>query len=174
MRKHIRNFIKNIILECIKEQEELHIASAEEFLDALLNLNTLNLEDSQVGYPNVQNKNESYLLGGNNYDLYILNRNELPESGPFEIFIKNDDNDIIGFIRGTKSNKTISFNLIHIQEEYRGSGIGTDIYEKFLNDGYVIKSDKEITDDTYSMYDRLLRYGYKPIVYKDGRVGLVK
>lgn len=174
MRKHLRSFIRNIIFESFKEQEEIHIASAEEFKDALLNIATLDLEDDQVRYPNTQNRKEKFLFGGNDYYLFILDRTQLPESGPFELLIENDDDDVIGFVRGTKLNKTISFNLIHIKEDYRGKGIGTDIYEKFLNDGFIIKSDTEITDDTYSMYDRLLKYGYNPIVYNDGRVGLVK
>ncbi len=40
--------------------------------------------------------------------------------------------------------------------------------------GYIIKSDSEITDGTYSIYDKLLSKGYKPIIYGDKRVGLVK
>lgn len=101
-----------------------------------MDLCTLNLEDDQVRYPNYIGKDENYIDGGNNYNLYILNREELPEFGSFEIVIRNDDDDVIGFIRGTKTDKIISFNLIHIKEEHRGNGIGTDIYEKFLEEGY--------------------------------------
>ena len=171
-----KKIIKEQLKKFLIEDELKNSPTKEEFEDALLNLSTLNdLEDDQVGYPK-NYKNETYLFGGNNYDLYILNRNGLPESGPFEIFIYDgDDNDIlIGFIRGTKKDKTISFNLIHIKEDYRGKGIGTDIYEKFLDMGLIIKSDKEITDSTYIVYMKLLSYGYKPIIYDDKRVGLIK
>ena len=170
----LREYITTAIRGYLNEQQEYNLIKAEKFKDILLDLATLDLEDSQVRYPKIEGRNQSYLLGGNNYDLYLLDRDSLPSVGPFEIFIMNDDEDVIGFILGTKNNQMISFNLIHIIEEYRGSGIGTDIYEKFLNGGYVIKSDKEITDSTYSMYDRLLIYGYKPIIFDDGRVGLIK
>jgi hypothetical protein len=167
----LTEFITITITEYLKEQ--FTIADPEDFNDALLNLSTLDLEDDQVRYPKMDGVKKSFLFGGNNYNLLILNRTTLPVSGSFEIEIENDD-ETIGFIRGTKSNKIISFNLIHIKEDFRGSGIGTDIYEKFLNLGYTIKSDKEITDSTYSMYDRLVVYGYKPIIFDDGRVGLTK
>lgn len=154
--------------------ESVDTKTNRKFKNALLNLATLDLEDDQVRYPRTDGKKLTHLLGGNEYDLYILDRTELPLSGAFEIIICDNDDNIIGFIRGTKNRKTISFNLIHIKEEYRRNGIGTAIYEKFLDNGYIIMSDDEITDATYSMYDRLLLYGYKPIVYRDGRVGLKK
>lgn len=164
--------IKTSLLEYLKESYS--ITNKEDFEDKLLDLTTLDLEDDQVRYPNLFNKEQTHLFGGNTYDLYIINREYLPSSGPFEISIENNDGDVIGFIRGTKSDDIISFNLIHIKEEYRGSGIGTEIYEKFLNDGYIIKSDKEITDSTYSIYSKLVLYGYTPIVFDDGRVGIKK
>ncbi len=151
-----------------------NIATKEEFMDALLDLATLDLEDDQVRYPRTEKRKATHISGGNDYDLYLLDKTTLPASGPFEISIVDNEDNIIGFIRGTKTNKTISFNLIHIQEEHRGKGIGTDIYEKLLNNGYTIKSDSEITDGTYNIYDRLSRHGYRPIVYGDGKVGLVK
>ena len=152
--------------------ESYRIVTKPEFEDVLLDLSTLDLEDDQVRYPKNYNY-ETHLFGGKNYDLYILEREELPISGSFEILIEDGD-EIIGFIRGNKNKEIISFNLIHIKEEYRGKGIGTDIYEKFLNDGFIIKSDSEITDSTYSLYTRLLIYGYTPIIFNDGRVGLKK
>ena len=164
--------IKTTLFEYLKESYS--ITNKEDFEDKLLDLATLDLEDDQVRYPNLSNKEQNHLFGGNTYDLYIINRESLPSSGPFEISIENNDGDVIGFIRGTKSDDIISFNLIHIKEEYRGSGIGTEIYEKFLNDGYIIKSDKEITDSTYSIYTKLVLYGYTPIVFDDGRVGIKK
>lgn len=153
---------------------DVEVATEEEFTDALLKLATLDLEDDQVRYPMVGGVKIETLFGGNEYWLNILNRTELPESGSFELSIENNDEDVIGFIRGTKLKNTLSFNLIHIMEDYRGKGIGTDIYEKFLEMGYTIKSDTEITDSTYSMYDRLQKQGYEPLIYKDGRVGLRK
>ena len=167
MKVRITEIMKSRILK-----EDYNITSSEEFEDRLLDLATLDLEDGQVRYPREGDK--SYLSGGNNYDLYILNRDSLPSSGAFELIITDNDDESIGFIRGTKNKEWISFNLIHIQEEARGLGIGTDIYEKFLDSGLIIKSDKEITDDTYSMYHRLLSYGYIPIIFTDGRVGLKK
>ncbi len=158
----------------INEQKDFKEVERGEFQNSLLDIATLDLEDEQVRYPRVDNRKQKHLFGSNNYDLYILDRKTLPSSGAFEIIIENNDNEIIGFIRGTKDGKIISFNLIHIKEEYRGSGIGTDIYEKLLNNGFIIKSDEEITDSTYSLYDRLVLYGYKPLIFDDGTVGLKK
>lgn len=167
--------IKGFVFKIISEQLSggYTVVEKEEFKDALLDLATLSLEDDQVRYPKFDNKNKSYLFGGSNYDLFVLNKNGLQERGPFEMIIEQD-NEVIGFMRGTKkANKTISFNLVHIKDEYRGNEIGTDIYQEFLNDGYTIKSDKEITDSTYSVYLKLLSYGYRPIVFDDDTVGLL-
>lgn len=38
----------------------------------------------------------------------------------------------------------------------------------------IMKSDTEITDATYSVYDKLFIYGYEPIIFDDGCVGLKK
>lgn len=158
-----------------EDKNSFEIASKEDFNDALLDLATLDLEDDQVSYPKIDGKKLKFLFGGNNYYLFLLDRETLPSHGAFEAIIEDDSDNVIGFLRGTKSDKIISFNLIHIKEENRGSGIGTDIYEKFLNDGYIIKSDDEITDSTYSLYDNLVKaYGYQPIIFDDGRVGLKK
>ena len=154
--------------------ENYHYIEENVFKDTLLDLSTLDLEDEQVIYPNINNKEKNHLLAGINYNLYILDRKALPNSGAYEIIIENDDDEIIGFIRGTKKDNILSFNLIHIQEDNRNNGIGTDIYERFLDDGYIIKSDDEITDSTYSLYLRLLTYGYEPIIFDDNRVGLKK
>ena len=114
----------------------------------------------------------NYLFGGNNYDLYLIEREELPISGSFEVVIEADD-QFIGFIRGNKKDIIISFNLIFIVEEYRRKGIGTDIYEKLLNKGYIMKSDSEITDNTYSIYYNLVNYNdYTPLIFNDGSVGI--
>lgn len=166
-----RKFIKTKY-EYIKEQYEA--VDRSEFKRVLLDLATLDLEDDQIRYPKIGDRKQTHLFGENNYDLYILDRPKLPDSGPFEIIIDDNDDNIIGFIRGTKDKNIISFNLIHIKDEHRGGGIGTDIYEHFLKDGYIIKSDTEITDSTYSLYDRLVIYGYTPILFDDNRVGLMK
>jgi hypothetical protein len=146
----------------------------ETFEEALLDLATLDLEDDQVGYPNFDKLSQSYLTGGRGYDLYMLRKDDLPSSGPFEIMITNDkDDEPIGFIRGTKRENIISFNLIHIMDEHRGYGIGSDIYIKLLNDGNIIKSDDEITDATYSLYKNLSKK-YTTLLFNDGSVGLKK
>lgn len=162
-------------LKVAREMDKpINEATEEEFDDAALNLATLDLEDDQVRYPKTDGRNSTFIDGGTGYNLYILDKEEIPEAGPFEISIENDEGDQIGFIRATTSNKVISINLIHIKEAFRGNGIGTDIYEKLLNNGYTLKSDSEITDSTYSLYSRLAKYGYKRLVYPDGRIGLKK
>lgn len=170
------NRIKQIIKEeIILLEYDYKIADKEEFDDLLHDLTTLDLEDDQVIYPkNINDRKQKYLFGGNDYNLLILDRPSLPSAGPFEVVIVNDDDLIIGFIRGTKRDNIISINLIHIKEEHRGRGIGTDIYETLLNDGYIIRSDDEITDATYSIYSGLLYYNYIPIIFNDGRAGLKK
>lgn len=157
----------------IKESyNEYEVIDKDTFEDALLDLATLDLEDDQVRYPKVDDA--AYLFSGKIYDVFVNNRDELPNSGPFELIIEDNDEQYIGFARATKGNDVVSFNMIHIKDEYRGKGIGTDIYEWFLDNGYIIRSDDEITDMTYSMYTRLESYGYTPILFSDGRVGLKK
>lgn len=169
----LRKFISRVISESVVGYQ---VADKEEFKDALLDLATLDMEDDQVGYPRFEGKNQNYLSGGKGYDLYVLNRESLPGSGPFEILIREDVGDeVIGFIRGNKGGDVISFNMIYIEDEYRGQGIGMDIYENLLKEGFIIKSDKEITDSTYSVYSKLVEhYGYTPLIFDDGRVGLRK
>lgn len=146
-----------------------------EFDELLSELTTLDLEDDQVRYPRSEGRGGKYIFGGRGYSLFLLDRNELPISGPFEIIIEDSNSDdIIGFIRATKHKNIISINLIHILEEKRGWGIGSDIYEKFLNSGLIIKSDTEITDSTYSLYYRLMLNGFKPLIFNDDTVGLMK
>lgn len=146
------------------------VVSAEEFDDAALGLATLDLEDDQVRYPKLDDKKETSIGGGTNYDLYILDRDRIPDAGPFEISIQ-DGGDAIGFIRATVADKILSINLIHLAADRQGEGIGTEIYRQFLDDGYTIKSDSEITDATYSLYQRLAK-DYQPLIFGDGRVGL--
>lgn len=163
----INEIMKKLIFEQYEEVDY------DAFEDALVELSTLNLEDDQVKYPKTDGREHSYLFSSNNYELYLLDSEDLPSSGPFEISITDNDGDEIGFIRGTKSGKIISFNLIHIAEDNRGQGIGTSIYENFLQQGFIIKSDKEITDSTYSIYYNLVKInGFTGLIFDDGRVGV--
>lgn len=158
----------------INESDEYNVVSYEEFNDTILDLATLDLEDEQVRTPNFNPNTDKFLTQVGKVVLYTRNRDGLPSSGSYEMFIENFNDDIIGFIRGTKKDNLISFNLIYIEPDSRGMGIGTDIYEYFLNNGYIVKSDSEITDSTYSLYTNLAKSGYKPLIFNDGRVGLMK
>jgi ribosomal protein S18 acetylase RimI-like enzyme len=148
--------------------------SDEDFFDALNALNTLDLEDDQVRYPKFNEDDFGTLFGDKEFDVYIINREELPTSGSFECVIFNNDEEVIGFFRANTKNKIVSIKLIHIKDDFRNLGIGTQIYEYFLENDYTIKSDTEITYSTVMMYERLYKSGYKPIVFDDGRVGLKK
>ena len=170
----IRTFVSKVIRESFGNKNSYKEVGEEDFMDALLDLATLDLEDGQVSYPKEEGLDLHHLFGGNDYDLYLINRDSLPSSGPFECFISNNDDENIGFIRGIKSGNIISINLIHIDNESRGNGIGTDIYEKILDEGYLIRSDHEITDSTYSLYSNLMYSGYRPLLFSDMRVGLAK
>ena len=170
----LRKFIATTIREYLNEQLYVENEDIENFKEALLNLATLDLEDDQVRIPSFNEETDSYIFQIGKTYIHVRNRDEIPNSGPFELFILDINDDVIGFIRGTKNNKLISFNLIYLQPEKRGWGIGYDIYEYFLNNGYTIKSDDEITDGTYSLYLKLLNNGFNPIVFDDDRVGLKK
>lgn len=162
--------VRKIIRKLLSEQD--NAVTIEEFTDALLNLYTLNLEDDQVVLPKFDKNLDHYIFQIDNVFIHARRREALPTAGPFELFILDSDDDIIGFIRGTKNNKNISFNLVFINPDSRGFGIGTSIYEHFLDDGYTIKSDDEITEGTYNLYLKLAESGYTPLVFPDGRVGL--
>jgi len=173
----IRNFIKTTIREYLKENfenEDVEDEDIEYFKEVLLNLSTLDLEDDQVRIPSFNDETDEYIFKVYQTYIYIRNRAEMPNSGAFELFILDINDNVIGFIRGTKKNKLISFNLFYLIPEKQGWGIGYDIYEYFLKNGYIIKSDDEITDGTYNLYLKLLRNGFKPIVFDDDRVGLEK
>lgn len=168
-----KNLIKKTIIESI--MQDYTIVDEKQFESALSDLATLDLEDDQVRYPKTDGKKYTSLFSVNGAFLYLLNRTALPKSGPFEIIIENFDDDVIGFIRGTKNKNIISFNLIHIKEDYRGRGIGSYIYEEFLSKGFIIKSDSEITDSTYNVYYKLVKYyGYIPLLFDDDCVGIMK
>lgn len=164
-----RKSIKKLLRKYLNEQQ-----NAQDFEDRLLDIMTLDLEDDQVRIPSFNEDSDTFIFQINNIFIHIRNYDDMPKSGPFELFILDMNDDVIGFIRGTKHNKMISFNLVYIIPEERGKGIGYDIYEYFLNNGYTIKSDKEITSGTYSIYWKLLKNGFTPILFDDGRVGLQK
>jgi hypothetical protein len=166
--KNIKKLIRNYLFENVENND------VENFKDMLLNLATLDLEDDQVRIPSFNENTDNYLFTINETLIYVRNRDELPISGPFELFILDFNDNVIGFIRGTKRDKLISFNLVFLIPENRGRGIGYDVYKYFLNNGYTIKSDDEITDGTYSLYLKLLGDGFKPVVFDDDRVGLKK
>ena len=170
----LRKFIATTIREYLNKQQNVENEDIENFKEALLNLATLDLEDDQVRIPTFNEETDSYIFQIGEIYIHIRNKDELPISGPFELFILDVKDDVVGFIRGTKNNKLISFNLIYLTPEKRGWGIGYDIYKYFLDNDYTIKSDDEITDGTYSLYLKLLNNGYKPIVFDDDRVGLKK
>jgi len=168
------NRIKEMMGLDPKKRFEYKPITYEEFDDALSDISTLNLEDDQLGIPEFNQNTDNYLLRIDDIDLYIKNRQQLPESGPYELLIDNNDGDTIGFIRGTKFNNILSFNLVYIAPEERGNGIGTSIYQYFLNHGYIMKTDKEISDSTHSIYTNLAKSEYTPIMFADHRVGLIK
>lgn len=148
-------------------------SSTEEFQEALSALNSLDLEDDEVRIPKYDEDTDSYIDTIGRCYLYVRNRDELPSAGPFEIFVLNADDEIMGFFRGTKNQSLISFNLVYFKDEFRGLGYGTDIYKYFLDNNYIIKSDSEITDSTESLYLKLSKE-YKTLLFSDGSVGLKK
>jgi len=162
------------VMEYLNEQEKIENTDVEDFKEALSNLATLDLEDDQVMLPSFNDETDPFIFQIGKIYIYVRNRDELPISGAFELFVLDINDNVIGFIRGTKNNKLISFNLFYLIPEKRGWGIGYDIYEYFLNNGYTIKSDSEITDGTHNLYLKLLNNGFKPIVFDNGRVGLKK
>lgn len=173
--KKFRKIIRDLVKENMNSSKnDYEIVNKEDFEEALSDLATLDLEDDQVRIPGFDEDRDSYIFRIGKIYVHIRDRDEIPSAGPFELFILDVKDQPIGFIRGTVSNKIISFNLIFINKENRGWGIGTEIYEHFLNNGYIIKSDDEITDSTYSLYLKLLKKGYLPIIFNDGRVGLKK
>lgn len=169
---NLREFIRKTIL--LAESTGYTEADTEEFKDALLDLATLDLEDDQVRVPEFDQDTDAYVFqAGKNY-IHVRRQDDIPGRGPFELFVLDKNDQPVGFLRGTAGDGYISFNLVYIYPENRGEGIATDIYEHFLDSGLAVKSDSEITDGTYSLYLKLLNYGYKPLVFDDGTVGLKK
>lgn len=174
LRKVIKNEINKLLYEEISHEKD-------EFLDALEQINTLDWEEDQVIIPEFSDENYSFLFQlGTDLYFYIKDSeyDNFKRTGPFELIIKGQyDEDVIGFIRGTKNEakKIISFNLIYLEPNSRNFGYGTQIYKYFLDNHYIIKSDTEITNSTKNLYIKLLNSGYKPVIFdEDDRVGLKK
>jgi hypothetical protein len=170
----IKKILRNILIEHI-EKDSIEKIDEDDFLMQLDDLTTLDLEDDQVSTPDYNEDTDNFIDNFNGVYMHIRRRDEFPSAGPFELFLLDVNHNTIGFIRGTKSGKgIISFNLIFIDEENRGMGLGTEIYEYFLNKGFAIKSDSEITDSTNSLYRKLLSKGYQPVEYSySGSVGFL-
>ena len=158
----------------INDRFSYRIATYDEFENIASNLNTLDFEDDQVRIPAYNEETDNLIFQFSGLYIYVRNREALPESGPYELFILDGDDDPMGFIRGTKKDNILSFNLVYITPEERGKGLGTEIYEYFLNHGFIIKSDKEISYGTYSIYTNLAKSTFNPIIFSDGRIGLIK
>lgn len=92
--------------------------------------------------------------------MLLNNREEIQPYGPHEFFIVDNDDNVIGFVRLTKSPSEISINLIYIQDDYRGRGIAKEFYKFWLDKGISVKSDKEITSATQAVYTSLVQQGY--------------
>jgi GNAT superfamily N-acetyltransferase len=82
--------------------ENIENQDIEDFKNALSDLATLDLEDDQVRIPKFNEETDPFIFQIGNTYIHIRNRNEMPQSGPFELFILDIDDDVIGFIRGTK------------------------------------------------------------------------
>jgi hypothetical protein len=64
--------------------------------------------------------------------------------------------------------------MIQIDENYRGRGIGSEFYRYWLDKGVSIKSDKEITEGTAAIYQKLAREGYRMDIQDNRAVLLPK
>jgi len=78
----------------------------------------------------------------------VRNRNEVADYGPHEFFFNDNDDNVLGFARLTKSPKEVSINLIYVDPDRQGQGIGSAFYKYWLDQGISVKSDAEITDGT--------------------------
>lgn len=150
------------LVNLIKENNSQESVSLQDFENQLEKQNSLNLEDDQVYIPTF-NKNKDHfidtLIVGEAH-LMLRNGEEVKNYGPHEFFIVDNDDNVIGFVRLTKSPTEISINLIYILPEYRGMGIASEFYKFWLDHGVSVKSDKEISNGTEAVYMSLVRQGY--------------
>jgi site-specific DNA-cytosine methylase len=136
--------------------------SIDDFKKQLEKQQTLDLEEDQVSIPKFNDKTDNFvdtLISGKAH-LMVRNKEDVSEYGPHEFFILDNNDNPIGFSRLTKTPKEVSINLIKINEDYRGQGIGSKFYKYWLDKGLSVKSDKEITNDTQALYSSLARQGY--------------
>lgn len=165
----LKKIINNIISQYLLENN--HIQKFKKYLSIL---NNIHLHDDQVHIPPFNIHSDHFLFQLNQSYFHIRNSSHFPISGPFELFILDINDDVIGFIRGTTHKNIISFNLIYIIPEKRREGLGFNIYTHFLNNNYTIKSDSQISDDTYYLYLKLLNNNFSPIIFHDNTVGFKK
>ena len=154
---------------------------SEKLSEALDAITGDDLEDDQVfsrSFPSVDDESLGYVkklgasqAGSGGFHVYVKG-GDVRDFGPHEFFFYDNDDELIGFARLTKSDKQASINMIAFKEDSRGSGFGKAFYKYLLDDLSVdIKSDKEITDGTSAMY-RSLSAEYVAQVEPDGRVVL--
>lgn len=152
---------------------ELRKPDLTEFEAKLEELQTLDLEEDQFNMPRFNHENDNLvetLIVGEAH-LMVRGKDEISPYGAHELFIVDNDDNPIGFVRLTKSPEQISINMIHINEDYRGRGIGSEFYRYWLDKGVSVRSDKEITDSTAAVYMKLAKEGYAASV-EDGRAVL--
>jgi GNAT superfamily N-acetyltransferase len=123
---------------------------------------TLDLEDDQVSIPQFNAKKDSLIVSPliDGVHLMVRNRDAVADFGPHEFFFNDNNDNVLGFARLTKSPKEVSINLIYVDPDRQGQGIGSAFYKYWLNQGIAVKSDKEITDATAELYKSLVRQGY--------------
>lgn len=150
--------------------------TSEQFNNKLEELQTLDLEDDQFVMPKFNAAKDSFVdtIVTGEAHLMVRGRDEVKPYGAHELFIVDNDDNPIGFVRLTKSPEQISINMIQIDEDYRGRGIGSEFYRYWLDKGVSIKSDKEITEGTAAIYQKLAREGYRMDIQDDSAVLLPK
>jgi GNAT superfamily N-acetyltransferase len=148
----------------------------EQFNNKLEELQTLDLEDDQFVMPKFNSAKDSFVdtIVTGEAHLMVRGRDEVKPYGAHELFIVDNDDNPIGFVRLTKSPEQISINMIQIDEDYRGRGIGSEFYRYWLDKGVSIKSDKEITEGTAAIYQKLAREGYRMDIQDNRAVLLPK
>ena len=163
--------LENIISDIVPEIDEsnaveLSIAEQDELLDSLL---VNDLEESSLEIPEFNEDNDGFLFQ-NGLDAYVhvRGRESLPDAGPFELIVLDIDDKPIGYFRGTKNGDKMSFNMVVIEEDSRGQGIGKGVYKKFLENGRQIQSDTQLTESSIGLYKSLRNDGAK-ISELDGR-----
>jgi len=147
----------------------------EQFNNKLEELQTLDLEDDQFVMPKFNAAKDKLVdTIADEAHLMVRGKDTISPFGAHELFIVDDNDAPIGFVRLTKSPEQISINMIQIDENYRGRGIGSEFYRYWLDKGVSIKSDKEITEGTAAIYQKLAREGYRMDIQDNRAVLLPK